>query len=72
MVETTIEGHLAHYIGTGELDVTLLLSQEKIDLISNYFINSKDKLLSNAKAELGDAVTYSDLRFVLKYLEHMR
>lgn len=69
MVVSTIEGHLVHYISTGDLNVNQLLPQEKIDLITNYFANSKDKLLGNAKAELGDAVTYSELRFVQKYLD---
>jgi hypothetical protein len=64
----TIEGHIAHYVGTGELDVTLLLTQDKIDLISDYFINNKTKLLSVAKSDLGEKVTYSELKYVLKHL----
>jgi citrate lyase gamma subunit len=67
----TIEGHIAHFVGTGELDVTLLLTKDKIDLISDYFINSKTKLLSAAKADLGDKVTYSELKFVLKHLDNI-
>ncbi len=69
MAPTTIEGHLAHYVGTGEIDISLFLTQEKIDQISDYFISHKTKSLTNAKAEFGDKVTYFELKFVLKRLE---
>lgn len=69
MAISTIEGHLAHYIGTGELKVTQILSHEKIDLISEYFRKSNDRFLGNAKQALGDRVTYSELKFVLKHLD---
>lgn len=38
MATSTIEGHLAHYIGTGELDIASLISNDKIEEISNLFI----------------------------------
>jgi hypothetical protein len=69
MAASTIEGHLAHYVGTGELDINLLLTPDKIKLISTYFSNTQSKSLGDAKAALGDKVTYSELRFVLKYME---
>ncbi|RPH28654.1 MAG: helicase [Bacteroidales bacterium] len=69
MALSTIEGHLAHYVGTGELDISNFLTQEKIDQISKYFISNKSKSLSNAKAEFGDKVSYFELKFVLKRLE---
>ena len=72
MATSTIEGHLAHYIGTGDIDISRLLSQDKIDMISNFFINNKTRLLGSAKVELGEKVTYSELKFVLKHLEFIR
>ncbi len=69
MAASTIEGHLAHYVGTGELDINLLLTPDKIKLISAYFSNTQSKSLGDAKTALGDKVTYSELRFVLKYME---
>jgi len=72
MATSTIEGHLAHYIGTGDIDISRLLSQDKIDMISNFFINNKTRLLGSAKVELGEKVTYSELKFVLKHLDYIK
>ena len=69
MAESTIEGHLAHYVGTGKIDALRLMKKDKLDLIVKYFNESEDYRLSPAKATLGDKVTWSDLRYALKYLE---
>jgi hypothetical protein len=66
--ETTIEGHLAHYAGTGEIAIEELVSTEKVKRISEFFIREKTPLLNDAKAALGDDFSYSELRFVLNYL----
>jgi GTPase SAR1 family protein len=72
MAASTIEGHLAHYICTGELKVEQFVAPEKIALILDYFQKNESTLLGPAKAELGDKVTYGDLRFVLKHLQISR
>jgi len=72
MAVTTIESHLAHFIGTGELDVHQFVTDEKIALISNYFANTDTNNLGPAKAALGDEVSYRELRFVLKYMEYQK
>lgn len=69
---STIQGHLAHYIGSGELNINNFLTQEKIDQISNYFITNKTKSLTSAKMEFGDKVSYFELNYVLKHLELTR
>jgi len=68
MTVSTIEGHIAHYVGIGDIDVNQLLTQDKIKLISDYFNKSKETGLAAAKAALGDSVTYMELKFVLKHL----
>jgi hypothetical protein len=70
MAITTIEGHLAHYIGTGELSVKTLVSQEKIKLISQYFLNSDSLMLNPAKEALGEEYSYAELKFVMKHLQY--
>jgi len=69
MAVSTIESHLAHFVGTGELDVHQFVTDEKIALISNYFANTDTYNLGPAKAALGDEVSYGELKSVLKYLE---
>ncbi|MFA4853487.1 MAG: helix-turn-helix domain-containing protein, partial [Bacteroidales bacterium] len=69
-VVSTIEGHLAHYVGTGELDIYSFITKENVNLISEYFTQNKTTSLGDAKAYFGNKVTYSELIFVFKYLEY--
>jgi len=65
---STIEGHLAYFVGTGELTVEEMVSAEKVKRISDFFQKQETTLLSEAKAALGEDVTYNELRFVLQHL----
>ena len=69
MAVTTIEGHLAHYVGTGEIGLDHFVPQAKAALIADFFRQHNTTLLTPAKEALGDEVTYSELRYVLKHLE---
>lgn len=70
MVTSTVEGHLAHYIGTGELNILQFVDPGKISKISDYFLKNGVTKLSEAKESLGDDVSWSDLKFVIKHLEY--
>jgi len=67
--ETTIEGHLAYFIGTDELDINQFVSKEKINIISNYYKKRPEAFMNEVKLALGDDITYGDIRFVLSYLQ---
>jgi GTPase SAR1 family protein len=69
---TTIEGHLAHYVGTGEIPINKFVSQELTDLISGQFEGSDDFSLGPVKAELGEKASWSDIRFVMNHLMFLR
>lgn len=66
---STIEGHLAHFVGTGALDLDRLVEPGKAARIAAYFQSSPDPGLTPARAALGQDVSYSELSFVLKDLE---
>jgi len=68
MAVSTIEEHLSHFIENGEIGLEKLLNPEKIALISDWYLRNPIPGLGPAKAELGDNVSYSELRFVLKFL----
>lgn len=68
MAITTIEGHLAEFAGTGEVDIHQLISDEKFKTISEYFKNSDSTLLGPAKIALGNEFSWGELRLVLNYL----
>jgi hypothetical protein len=66
---TTVEGHLAHFVGTGELDLPRLMEPGKAARITAYFQANPYQALTPAKEILGKDVSYGELRFVLKDLE---
>lgn len=68
---TTIESHLAHYVGLGELDVKQFLNEEKLNKIVAYFKSVENKGFGEAKSFFGDEVSYSELRMGMSYLESL-
>ena len=68
---TTIEGHLSYFVGTGTLDINKLVPEEKVTRISNFFLTSGTTNLNPAKEALGDEISYSELRYVLKHLQFL-
>jgi uncharacterized protein YpbB len=65
----TIEGHLAGFVASGELDILKLMSPEKLEIISTYFINAESTSLNDAKAFFGDEYSYTDLRMVVNSMK---
>ena len=66
----TIEGHLAHYIGTGEIDVNELVTEAKQLLIKS---SIKKNGAENFKAIAGDCkqqVSYGEIRMVAASLKN--
>jgi hypothetical protein len=68
---TTIEGHLAYFVGLGELPIDQFVTEEKIDVISNYFKKHPEAGLKQAKDDLNTTISYSDLKFVQSYLRYL-
>ncbi len=64
----TIESHLVRFVETGELDIERLVNPTKMAIISHWFLRNPGSGMSAAKEELGDDVSYAELRFVRKYL----
>jgi hypothetical protein len=69
---TTIEAHLAYYVGRGEIPVNKFVSQELTDLITSHFEETDDLKMGPVKATLGEKVSWSDIRFVISHLEFIR
>jgi hypothetical protein len=65
---STIESHLAHYIGAGELPVTDFVSDEKIARIAAMFAEKGDESLSLVKEQLGEDYSYGELKMVRAHL----
>jgi uncharacterized protein YpbB len=68
----TIEGHLAYYVGTGEIPVNKFVSEEITDLITSHFEGNDDLRMGPVKEDLGDKVSWSEIRFVVNHLKFHR
>jgi hypothetical protein len=68
-VRSTIEGHLAHFVELGELDIHKLMPAEDIRAISDYFADHPGVLSSEAKAHFGEKYSYGEIKMVIAHLK---
>ncbi|MEO7531145.1 MAG: helix-turn-helix domain-containing protein [Sediminibacterium sp.] len=61
---TTIEGHLAYYVGSGELDINELISNEKQALIRAAIKKYGDVSLTIIKQNLPDMISFGEIKMV--------
>ena len=64
LTQGTIQGHLAHYVISGELDINDLISEDRINLIKDVLKVSGRADMSSLKQQLGDEVSYGEIRLV--------
>jgi len=72
MTSRTIEGHLAYYVGTGELLLKQFVDSRTISIIIEYFEGNPKSGLSLAKENLADSITWSEIKFVMAHLEFLQ
>ena len=69
---TTIEGHLAHYIASGDLAVTDVISDEKLARITAVLAETGADEFGRAKQALGDDYSYGEIKLVRAHLARSR
>lgn len=67
----TIEGHLSHFVSTGEISIFDIVSKIKVAKIMTFLIQNPTLSTSEAKSALGDEVLYNDLRAVTNHMRYM-
>jgi len=72
MTVSTIETHLGKYVESGEIEIQKIIAKEKIDLISEYYLNNQLSGIGQAKESLGDDISYSEIRFFLRHLAYLK
>jgi len=72
MAETTIEGHLAHYVSLGLLDVSLFVEKEKMDTIILAAKQLETTLFSPIKQALSDEYSYSEIKFAMAFYQNAK
>lgn len=68
LTTSTIENHLSTYILSGEISVFELVTKLNVAKIMAFIVQNPGKSTSDAKNELGEAVSYNDLRAVQNHL----
>jgi hypothetical protein len=72
LTRQTIEGHLAYYVFTGEIDIYELVSRDKFILIEPEVRNLAGKSITPVKEKLGDEVSYGEIRLVMAWLDRQK
>jgi ribonuclease D len=69
-VKSTIENHLAWYIGRGELDILNVISAEKLSLIKEKLSELNTDNLKEVKVALGDDYSYGEINMVKESIKN--
>ena len=72
LTQQTIEGHLAHYISTGEIKINELVSREKILLIESVAKTFSGGSLTPIKEKLGNGVSFGEIKLVIAGIEFQK
>lgn len=68
LVRSTIEGHLAHFIGLGELNIFDLMDEADVRKIENFFVENNTDVSSEAKAHFGETYSYGQIKMALEWM----
>ena len=68
LTQQTIEGHLAHYVSTGEINISELVSREKVLLIEPVAKALSGKSLTPIKEKLGREISFGEIKLVIAWL----
>ncbi len=67
MAISTIEGHLAHYIQLGDIDILEVMDQEKFSLIRPHLENYTETAAGPIKEKLGNQVSFGEIRLAMAW-----
>lgn len=70
LTETTILGHLARYVETGDIDVHTLVSNDVIEKVSGYMRRrtQENVAMKEIFEYFNETISYGDIRLVLSHL----
>lgn len=67
LAESTIQGHLGHFIEQRELDINKVLSPEKHRIINEILAKVPNNSMKDVKQKLGENYSYGEIRLVLAH-----
>lgn len=72
LAASTVESHLAYFVEDGRLEITDLVSAEKIPLIANAIRKHGTYPVAPIKTALGDEFSYGEIRAVISHLKNTK
>lgn len=72
LAQSTIESHLAHYVGLGMLDLKDFVDTKKIKKIKEQIKNQEANDINSIKKTLGNKYSYSEIRFVQAFMKNTK
>lgn len=67
LVRSTIEGHLADFVPTGEIEVTELVSKEKLAVILKALQEQPDATSADIREKIGSHYSYAEIRAAMAF-----
>lgn len=68
---STIEGHLAAFIESGEIDVSDVVPPHKIPVVLSAIKKAEPKTLGTLKSKLGNDYSYGEIKAVMSYMNRL-
>ncbi|MDP2112471.1 MAG: helix-turn-helix domain-containing protein, partial [Bacteroidota bacterium] len=60
------------YVGLGELEISKFVESAKVKVIAAYVEKNRTTQINEIRSAIGESYSYSEIRFVIKYLEANR
>lgn len=68
----TIEGHLAHYVEQGEIDIEELVSREKLLLIEPVIKDFTGGSITPVKEKLGNSISFGEIKLTIAWSQFQK
>lgn len=68
LAKSTITGHLARFVASGELSIFKLIDEDRYNAIADCFNRSEDKFSGGVKSALNDKYSYDEINLVAAHL----
>lgn len=72
LAESTVEGHLAQLVKSGDIKIHELLSEERILIIQKALEETNENSTSPVKQRLGEEYSYGEIRMVANHLARLK
>jgi ATP-dependent exoDNAse (exonuclease V) alpha subunit len=68
---STIEGHIAMLVGSGEVDIHRVMSEDRLNKILSVIREEHSSSMTSVKVKLGDEYSFGEIRVATNYLDFL-